>query len=100
MLYNIELQQQAGTDPLTTLYNRRRMEEVLKTISGQIQTRISVSQSVILIFQKINDTYGHNCGDQVLKSLSDLFREKLSEQDTCADGEGKNFFSFSRNESW
>ena len=30
MLYNIELQQQAGTDPLTTLYNRRRMEEVLK----------------------------------------------------------------------
>lgn len=94
MLYNIELQQQAGTDPLTTLYNRRRMEEVLKTISGQIQTRISVSQSVILIFQKINDTYGHNCGDQVLKS-SRIYSEKNSRSRTRVQmGRGRISFLF------
>lgn len=95
MLYNIELQQQAGTDPLTTLYTGAAWKKFSKTISGQIQTRISVSQSVILIFsKKSTDTYGHNCGDQVLKSLSDLFREKtLGAGHVCRWG-GEEFLFF------
>ena len=45
-------------------------------------------------FKTINDTYGHNCGDQVLKSLSDLFREKtLGAGHVCRWG-GEEFLFF------
>jgi diguanylate cyclase (GGDEF)-like protein len=95
MLYNIELQQQAGTDPLTTLYNRRRMEEVLKNhIRANPNENFSIAIGDIDFFKKINDTYGHNCGDQVLKSLSDLFREKtLGAGHVCRWG-GEEFLFF------
>ena len=77
MLYNIKLRQQAGTDPLTTLYNRRRMEEVLENhIKANPYENFSIAIGDIDFFKKINDTYGHNCGDQVLKSLAELFKRK------------------------
>ena len=61
MLYNIELRQQAGTDPLTTLYNRRRMEEVLENhIKANPYENFSIAIGDIDFFKKINDTYGHN----------------------------------------
>ena len=53
MLYNIELQQQAGTDPLTTLYNRRRMEEVLKNhIRANPNENFSIAIGDIDFFKK------------------------------------------------
>ena len=95
MLYNIELQQQAGTDPLTTLYNRRRMEEILKNhIKANPTENFSIAIGDIDLFKNINDTYGHNCGDQVLKSLSDLFRQKtLGIGHVCRWG-GEEFLFF------
>ena len=95
LLYNIELQQQAGTDPLTSLYNRRRMEEVLENhIRANPRENFSISIGDIDFFKKVNDTYGHNCGDQVLKSLADLFKEKtLGLGHVCRWG-GEEFLFF------
>ena len=95
MLYNIELRQQAGTDPLTTLYNRRRMEEVLENhIKANPYENFSIAIGDIDFFKKINDTYGHNCGDQVLKSLAELFKEKtLGSGPVCRWG-GEEFLFF------
>lgn len=54
MLYNIELQQQAGTDPLTALYNRRRMEEVLKNhIRANPNENFSIAIGDIDFFKKL-----------------------------------------------
>ena len=84
LLYNMELRQQAGTDPLTSLYNRRRMEEILENhIKANPNENFSIAIGDIDFFKKVNDTYGHNCGDQVLKSLSDLFKEKTLGMGQC-----------------
>ena len=98
MLYNIELRQQAGTDPLTTLYNRRRMEEVLENhIKANPHENFSIAIGDIDFFKKINDTYGHNCGDQVLKSLAELFKEKtLGSGHVCRWGGEEFLFFFPR----
>ena len=95
LLYNMELRQQAGTDPLTSLYNRRRMEEILENhIKANPNENFSIAIGDIDFFKKVNDTYGHNCGDQVLKSLSDLFKEKtLGMGHVCRWG-GEEFLFF------
>ena len=71
------------------------MEEVLKNhIRANPNENFSIAIGDIDFFKKINDTYGHNCGDQVLKSLSDLFREKtLGAGHVCRWG-GEEFLFF------
>jgi two-component system cell cycle response regulator len=61
------------TDPLTGLQNRRYMEGHLRTlVSEAIRTGRSLSMLVADIdhFKVINDTYGHDAGDAVLKEFS------------------------------
>lgn len=95
MLYNMELRQQAVTDPLTELYNRRKLEEIMTNhISANPHQIFSVAIGDIDFFKKINDTYGHDCGDLVLKELSRLFKEKtLGIGHVCRWG-GEEFFFF------
>jgi len=74
-----ELEEEANTDPLTGLYNRR-------VINGQLKYQIDLARrsgnpmSVIMIdidhFKKVNDTYGHLCGDSVLKTIAGILKEK------------------------
>ena len=95
MLYNKELRQQALTDPLTTLYNRRKMEEILNNhMTANPDGNFCIAIGDIDFFKKINDTYGHNCGDQVLSSLAALFKEKtLGIGHVCRWG-GEEFIFF------
>lgn len=61
-------------DPLTKLLNRRKSCELakkLETASQTMQTQWSVSIFDIDNFKKVNDTYGHNAGDKVLKVVAD-----------------------------
>lgn len=77
MLYNMELRQQAATDPLTTLYNRRKMTEIINNhIAANPNQSFCIAIGDIDHFKQVNDTYGHNCGDQVLKELATMFVEK------------------------
>ena len=84
MLYNIELRQQAGTDPLTTLYNRRRMEEVLENhIKANPYENFSIAIGDIDFFKKINDTYGHLAGDRCLKEIARCLKQAYSSYGNC-----------------
>ena len=75
-LYNMELQQQAATDPLTTLYNRRRMEEILKNhIAANPSENFSIAIGDIDFFKRVNDTYGHNTGDLALIDTAQLLKD-------------------------
>ena len=78
--YNVQLVNQANTDPLTGLNNRRRtMEHMQQLISDTKTSCVCVSICDIDFFKKVNDTYGHDIGDKVLKSLAQTMVSSLDE---------------------
>lgn len=75
--YNRKLMKQANTDTLTGLYNRRRTIEYLEDLLADPTEQISVCLCDIDFFKRVNDTYGHDVGDEVLRKISDTFRKNL-----------------------
>lgn len=75
--YNEQLQRQASIDPLTGLYNRRRTMEYLDKLLKAPEYQISLCICDIDFFKRVNDTYGHDIGDVVLKRVADAFRKEL-----------------------
>jgi len=75
---------QATFDPLTKLYNRSTFELYLKQEVARIR-RYHHSLSLIMLdidhFKKINDTYGHEAGDLVLKEFANILRQEGRETD-------------------
>jgi two-component system cell cycle response regulator len=64
-------------DPLTGLNNRRFLENHLATMLENARVRRAPLTLMILDidhFKQVNDTYGHDCGDEVLKSFADRLR--------------------------
>lgn len=58
-------------DPLTTLYNRRSCNNKLKVLESE-KSQYTIVMCDIDWFKKINDAYGHDAGDYVLVTLSEL----------------------------
>jgi two-component system cell cycle response regulator len=64
-------------DPLTGLNNRRFLENHLSTMLENARIRRAPLTLMILdidFFKKVNDNYGHDCGDEVLKGFADRLR--------------------------
>ncbi|MCI7766558.1 MAG: GGDEF domain-containing protein [Oscillospiraceae bacterium] len=78
---NARLDKIAGIDALTGLYNRRSMDKILGNASASGKT-FSVIICDIDDFKRINDTYGHNSGDEVLRKLSEAIISILRENDS------------------
>lgn len=79
-----KLREQAIRDPLTNLFNRRYLEETLdRELSRAARENYPVCIIMIDLdhFKQINDTYGHEAGDLVLKTIA----QKLSEQSRRGD---------------
>lgn len=78
------LRHQSTIDPLTGLYNRRFFDESLKRELARAQ-RSRSSCSVIMVdldhFKRINDTYGHEGGDLVLKAAARIMLERVRASD-------------------
>lgn len=89
-IQNEAMQHLANTDYLTNLPNRRLVEKKLSEKMKSDQTF-----SVILLdvdhFKNINDTYGHDIGDQVLKEFSRLIQDNIREQDIVGRWGGEEF---------
>lgn len=82
------------SDPLTGLHNRRYMERHLKTlIQDALRSRRSLSVLIADIdhFKNVNDTYGHDAGDLVLKEFSDRFRRYTRGVDLACRLGGEEF---------
>lgn len=82
------------TDELTGLPNRRDLREKIQQEAHRaVRMRRDFSFVFIDIdkFKKINDTYGHNCGDTVLKSVASTIRQLLRKYDFVARWGGEEF---------
>lgn len=91
---NRELERLATTDPLTGVYNRRYlMDFAIKEFlrSQRYAHLFSVLQMDIDYFKKINDTYGHAVGDEVLKAFTVTCQEALRESDVLGRIGGEEF---------
>ncbi len=88
------LSQLASTDPLTSLPNRRRFEEILDDAIRRSRGR-GRSCCLVMIdvdhFKKLNDTLGHVTGDDVLKELGEVMRRHLRVRDVLARYGGEEF---------
>ena len=83
------------TDPLTGLLNRRACRSSLQKMIGQCrenrQQSLSVTIGDIDFFKRINDTYGHECGDMVLRSVSNIFKKHMEEKGLVSRWGGEEF---------
>ena len=95
-----ELFVQASTDTLTGLYNRRQFEAMTKQAFA-LHERTGNPFSVIMLdidhFKNINDTYGHDAGDIVLKHLAEVMQKTMRQSDIIARFGGEEFIIFLMN---
>ena len=90
----IELRERAVRDPLTGLFNRRFLDELLEhelARARRDQTPLSVVMVDIDHFKDVNDVYGHAVGDEVLSVVSAQLLENSRRADTVARVGGDEF---------
>ncbi len=91
---NRKLGIEASEDPLTKLTNRRSMEKHLALAmenAAQSGSIFSLVMGDIDFFKRVNDTYGHDFGDVVLKTVADMLRESVREEDVVCRWGGEEF---------
>ncbi len=91
------LKELAATDPLTGLYNRREYEMLFKHEIERVR-RMKTPLSLCIIdldhFKKVNDTYGHGVGDEVLRRTAELLRKNLRAVEIIGRFGGEEFIIF------
>ena len=90
------LQRSNMIDGLTQLYNRKYLDIFMDT---KIKNYKEYSLAMIDIdyFKKVNDTFGHDAGDIVLKGLSDIFKNSIAKDDIAFRFGGEEFLIFLAN---
>ena len=91
---NARLRDRSARDFLTGLLNRRGFTERFGMLQ-QLSVRGTTSLALVLFdldrFKQINDSYGHECGDEVLRRVSQALVERLRAQDLAARWGGEEF---------
>jgi diguanylate cyclase (GGDEF)-like protein len=84
-------------DELTSTYNRRFLEEVLAKLILPDERRKGQIISILMMdldhFKSVNDTYGHQVGDLVLKTVASTMHRALKESDVLARYGGEEFMA-------
>ena len=93
-LYQSRIEQQANFDPLTGLANRSLLQDRLRQAiltAASSRTRLAVAFIDLDRFKFINDTLGHQVGDELLKTMAARFNACVFERDTVARLGGDEF---------
>ena len=90
---NAKLMALAVTDPLTGLFNRREFEEALEKAVAHARRYGCVTLLAIDLdhFKEVNDRFGHQTGDDVLKAVAQVIQSSCRSTDTCARLGGDEF---------
>jgi len=81
-------------DELTGLYNRRFLEEYLDRIvplAKEQNIKLGILMIDIDYFKKVNDAYGHDIGDIVLKTVAGIIKSQIRQSDVCIRYGGEEF---------
>ena len=84
----------ANTDSLTGLLNRRKMLEIFNQEIHRTERSgrtFSLAMADLDFFKNVNDTYGHECGDEVLKNTAALLKEECRDTDFICRWGGEEF---------
>ena len=90
LLYHLS-QKRVYLDPLTGLYNRNFFNDIITTIDYQ---KYAIAMMDLDKFKIINDTYGHDIGDEVLKSVSHSLKNSIREYDKLIRYGGEEFLLY------
>jgi diguanylate cyclase (GGDEF)-like protein len=109
---NLELQEISYTDPLTGVWNRRYLEEILTAEAGQVLRnyerargsegrKLDHSDLVFLMvdvdfFKEVNDVYGHPAGDRLLQLVAERLSRVVRKSDVLVRWGGEEFLIMSR----
>jgi diguanylate cyclase (GGDEF)-like protein len=88
------------TDQMTGLYNRRYLEEILDKIAASTireKSLLGILMVDVDYFKKVNDTYGHDAGDAVLKELAKTMINSVRESDFVVRFGGEEFIIILQN---
>jgi len=89
-------------DGMTGLYNRRFLEEFIDTLMAQSK-RENETYSIMMLdvdfFKSVNDTYGHDIGDVVIKKIGKMLLENIREADLAIRYGGEEFIVMLHNAS-
>jgi len=92
---NEELVDMSHRDPLTQIFNRRYFSEQSKKIKSFSQRNNNIPFSIITLdidkFKKINDTYGHLVGDEVIIKVAHIIEAEVRTSDIVARFGGEEF---------
>lgn len=82
-------------DSLTGLYNRHSLRDFFDSLD-ESGNEYCVALGDIDNFKKVNDTYGHDCGDEVLVTVSDIIKDGIEEQDLACRWGGEEILIIMR----
>jgi diguanylate cyclase (GGDEF)-like protein len=95
LLENVDkYRNEAGTDSLTNLLNRRSFDKILeKALSLFYEKDLAFSMILIDLdnFKNLNDTFGHPAGDEVLRVFGQMLRENMRQEDNAFRYGGEEF---------
>lgn len=90
----VALERLAVRDKLTGLYNRTKLDELLESFAAG-SARYGHSLSVIMLdldnFKRVNDSFGHNVGDEVLAGVALLLQSRIRKTDYLGRWGGEEF---------
>ena len=97
-----ELKWAAEHDYLTGLFNRQKCQEILsqEIEKEEPDKKLAIASLDIDYFKKVNDSYGHAAGDDVLRGLADIFRAYSAKGITSGRWGGEEFILISTEHSY
>ena len=88
------LRESSLRDPMTGLSNRRFLEEFIDTLTASVrrrQTHVAIMMLDLDHFKMVNDTYGHDTGDAVLKTVAGVIKNSVRASDIVVRYGGEEF---------
>ncbi|WP_051204648.1 GGDEF domain-containing protein [Butyrivibrio sp. VCD2006] len=90
-----EIEKNSVTDPLTEVFNRNKLEEIVSADGEKLEVGHIKDASILMVdidkFKRVNDTYGHEGGDKILVFVSDQIKKHIRSTDLIIRWGGEEF---------